>query len=169
LTTGEEELQAKNRRRATLLDDYADYLHRRWGEGCADAVVLAREITALGYRGSVRTVRTYLHPLRSGQPVPPPRAARPPTVREVTSWILRRPDTLSPDEQARLQQVLAQCPQLDSAAAHVAAFAEMMCGRHGDRLDAWTPGWPRSRPTPWFRCTASQAGCAATMTPSAPA
>ena len=135
--TGEEELQAKNRRRATLLDDYADYLHRRWGEGCTDAVVLAREITALGYRGSVRTVRTYLHPLRSGQPVPPPRAATPPTVREVTSWILRRPDSLTLDEQARLQQVLTQCPQLDAAATHVAAFAEMMCGRHGDRLDDW--------------------------------
>jgi transposase len=135
--TGEEELQAKNRRRATLLDDYADFLHRRWGEGCTDAVVLAREITALGYRGSVRTVRTYLHPLRSGQPVPPPRAATPPTVREVTSWILRRPDSLTLDEQARLQQVLTQCPQLDAAATHVAAFAEMMCGRHGDRLDDW--------------------------------
>jgi transposase len=135
--TGEEELQAKNRQRATLLDDYADYLHRRWSEGCTDAAALAREITAMGYRGSVRTVRTYLHPLHSGQPIPPPRAATPPTVREVTSWILRRPDTLSPDEQARLQQVLAHCPQLDSAATHVATFAEMMCGRHGDRLDAW--------------------------------
>ena len=64
--TSEEELQVKNRQRPTVLDDYADYLHRRWAEGCTDAAALAREITTMGYRGSIRTVRTYLHPLRSG-------------------------------------------------------------------------------------------------------
>jgi transposase len=60
-----------------------------------------------------------------------------PTVREVTSWMLRRPDTLTRDEQAGLAQVRAHCPELDAAARYVAAFAEMMCGRHGDRLDTW--------------------------------
>jgi len=28
-------------------------------------------------------------------------------------------------------------PGLDAAPAHVTAFAEMMCGRQGDRLDEW--------------------------------
>ena len=37
----------------------------------------------------------------------------------------------------RLKQVLAHCPQLDAAATHVAVFAEMMCGRYGERLDDW--------------------------------
>jgi len=134
--TSEQELHVKNRQRATVLDDYTDHLHRRWAEGCTDAAALAREITTMGYRGSIRTVRTYLHPLRSGRPVPPPRTVAP-TVREVTSSMLRRPDTLTPDEQAGLAQVRAHCPQLDAAAGHVAAFAEMMCGRHGDRLDTW--------------------------------
>jgi transposase len=134
--TSEEELQVKNRKRAMVLDDYTDYLHRRWAEGCTDAAALAREIAAMGYRGSIRTVRTYLHPLRSGRPAPPPRTVAP-KVREVTSWMLRRPDTLTPDEQARLAQLRAHCPQLEAAAGHVAVFAEMMCGRRGDRLDAW--------------------------------
>ena len=101
-----------------------------------DAAALTKEITALGYRGSEQTVRRYLHPLRDGRPTPPARPAAP-TVREVTGWILRRPDTLEPGEQVRLKQVLAHCPQLDSAATRVAAFAEMMCGRHGERLDDW--------------------------------
>lgn len=70
--TGEEDLHVKNRQRVTLLDDYTDHLHRRWAEGCTDATALAREITTLGYRGSIRSVRTYLHPLRAGRPVPPP-------------------------------------------------------------------------------------------------
>ena len=51
--------------------------------------------------------------------------------------MLRHPDNLDADEQLCLQQVKAHCPELDAAATHVTAFAEMMCGRHGDRLDKW--------------------------------
>jgi transposase len=131
-----EDLQAKTLQRASLLDGYTDYLHQRWTQGCTDAAALTKEITALGYRGSEQTVRRYLHPLRDGRPTPPARPAAP-TVREVTGWILRRPDRLEPDDQMRLKQVLARCPQLDAAATHVAAFAEMMCSRHGERLDDW--------------------------------
>jgi transposase len=134
--SGLDELQAKTLQRASLLDGYTDYLHQRWTEGATDAAALTKEITALGYWGSEQTVRRYLHPLRDGRPTPPARPAAP-TVREVTGWILRRPDTLEPGEQVRLKQVLAHCPQLDGAAARVAAFAEMMCGRHGERLDDW--------------------------------
>lgn len=134
--TGLAELQAKTLQRASLLDGFTDYLHQRWAHGVTDATALTNEITALGYRGSDQTVRRYLHPLRDGRPAPPPRPPAP-TVREVTGWMLRRPDTLEPDEQARLKQVLAHCPQLDAAAAHVAAFADMMCHRHGERLDDW--------------------------------
>jgi len=33
--------------------------------------------------------------------------------------------------------VLTHCPHLEALASHVAAFAELMSGRHGDRLDGW--------------------------------
>jgi transposase len=52
--------------------------------------------------------------------------------------MLTRPEDLEHDQQTRLKQVLAHCAQLDAAAAHVTAFTEMMCGRHGERLDPWT-------------------------------
>jgi len=81
-------------------------------------------------------VRRYLRPFRSGRPVPPP-APVAPTVREVTGWIMRRPNTLDDREQTRLEQVLARCPHLEAATAHVAAFAEMLTGLHGDQLDTW--------------------------------
>ena len=51
--------------RPTVLDRYQPHLHRRWTEGCRDAAVLHAEITALGYRGSLRTVYRYLQPLRA--------------------------------------------------------------------------------------------------------
>lgn len=138
--SGLAELQIKTRQRTSLLDGYTDYLHQRWTEGCTDDAALTAEITSLGYRGSQQTVRRYLHPLRDGRPIPPARPAAP-TVREVTGWILRRPDSLDANEQVRLKQVLAHCPQLDAAAAHVSSFADMMCGRRGDRLDAWLDAW----------------------------
>ena len=32
------------------------------------------------------------------------------------------------------------CPHLDALAEHVSGFAEMMVGRHGERLDSWIAG-----------------------------
>jgi transposase len=58
-------------------------------------------------------------------------------VREVTGWILRRPDSLDDHEQTRLKEVLARCRHLEAASRHVAAFAEMLTGLRGDRLDGW--------------------------------
>jgi len=96
---------------------------------------LHREITALGFRGSYATVYAHLAPLR-GMPAPPAVPA-PPKVRHITSWIRRRPDNLGTDEQLQLTGVLAACSHLDALHRHVKAFAEMMTGRHGERLDTW--------------------------------
>jgi hypothetical protein len=87
------------------------------------------------FRGSHGTVYAHLAPLR-GMPAPPAGPA-PPKVRHITSWIRRRPDNLGTDEQLQLTDVLAACPHLDALHHHVKAFAEMMTGRHGERLDAW--------------------------------
>ena len=134
--TSLDELLAKTAERASVLDGFTAYLHQRWNQGCTDAAVLTKELQAQGYAGSDQTVRRYLRPFRHGRPTPPP-GPTPPTVREVTDWILRRPDTLDDHEQTRFKQVLARCPHLDAASGHVAAFAEMLTGLHGDRLDGW--------------------------------
>ena len=134
--TGLDELLIKTLQRASLLDEFKPYLHQRWGEGCTDAARLAAEITVQGYRGSEQTVRRHLQQFRSGRPTPKPRPAAP-TVREVTGWIMRRPESLTEEEQLRFKQVRARSPHLDATASHVAAFAEMLTGLHGERLDTW--------------------------------
>ena len=131
-----EELLAKTAERASVLDGFTAYLHQRWTQGCTDAAVLTKELKAQGYTGSDQTVRRYLRPFRHGRPTPPP-GPTPPTGREVTGWILRRPDSLDDQEQTKLQEVLAGCPHLGAASGHVAAFAGMLTGLHGDRLDGW--------------------------------
>ena len=129
-------LLAKTAERASVLDGFAPYLHQRWNQGCTDAARLTQELRVQGYAGSDQTVRRYLRPFRSGRPTPPAGPVAP-TVRQVTGWIMRRPTTLDAQEQTRLEQVLARCPHLEAATAHVAAFAEMLTGLHGDQLDTW--------------------------------
>ena len=115
---------------------FGPYLHERWNQGCTDAVQLHAEIQARGYRGSSRSVRRYLQPLRAAltAPVLPP---PPPTVREVTRWITSHPDHLTDEETAKLGQVQARSPRLSATAGHVTTFAEMMTRRHGEHLPAW--------------------------------
>jgi transposase len=120
----------------SLLDPFKPYLLERFTHGRTDAGALTREITALGYRGSERTVRSWLHPFRAGLPAPttPP---KPPTVREVTSWLTRHPDRLGEEEHLALKAVLDRSPVLSTTAQQVRAFAQILTERQGQRLRAW--------------------------------
>ncbi|MGH3814015.1 MAG: ISL3 family transposase [Pseudonocardiaceae bacterium] len=132
-----EELLATPRTgRPSVLDVYKPHLHERWNAGITNASTLYREITEQGYRGSRGTVAAYLAPLRVLGAAPPP-TPRLPQVRQITSWLLRRPEDLDTEQQLQLKQVLASCPHLDATATHVGTFAQMLTGRHGQRLDSW--------------------------------
>jgi transposase len=136
-TITSDEAVARAISRPTVLDRYQPHLHRRWTEGCRDAAVLHAEITALGYRGSLRTVYRYLQPLRAGIP---PAALTPSalTISEVTSWLLRKTEDLNPRQQQLLADVRGHCAQLDRLAEHVTSFAKMMTKRTGEQhLAGW--------------------------------
>ena len=60
--------------------------------------------------------------LPQAMPLPP----APPTVRDVTGWIARYPDSLTDDDRPRLKTVLERCPELQAASEGVRAFAVMM-------------------------------------------
>ena len=71
---------------------------------------------------------------------------------------MTHPDHLDRRDAAKLRGIRGRDPDLDRLTRHVRAFAAMMTGRHGDRLDTWitdvearhpaTPGRLRQQPAP---------------------
>lgn len=62
----------------------------------------------------------------------------PPKSREVTGWLMCRPDALDAHDQQRLACLRTQCPHLDHLADHVTSFAKMIIERTGaQELEAW--------------------------------
>ena len=118
------------------LDRFKPYLDARWNAGCTDAVRLTEELREQGYRGSSRTVRRYLEPLRATGGLAAHTAA-PPKPRQVTGWLTRHPDEVSESMKLRLKAILARCPELHTLADLVTDFAKILRNRTGERLTAW--------------------------------
>ncbi|MFE3730472.1 ISL3 family transposase, partial [Nocardia sp. NPDC059154] len=132
-----DQLLGAERVRDSLLDPFRAHLHDRLNTGCRDAATLAAEIRALGYRGSVRTVRRYVQPLREHLPLPAPIPA-PPTVRQVARWMTCRPDRLTDGDRVQLKQVLECSEVLRVTHRQVREFADIMTTRTGNqRIQSW--------------------------------
>ena len=98
---------------------------------------------ALGYNGSYPVVRDYLY---EHQPARTPLPPAPPTVRDVTGWLTRHPDSLTGDERPRLKAILDRCPELQAASGQVRAFAAMLTELTGQDLPQWISRRPQRRP-----------------------
>ncbi|MFF2548837.1 transposase [Kitasatospora sp. NPDC058063] len=122
--------------RTSILDPCKPYLHQRFAEGHTIARRLFEEIRQRGFPGQEQIVRVYVRRMREAFPdQDPPR--RKPSVRDVTSWITRRPDSLRDEDAQQLKEVLARVPALATFAEHVRAFAELMNDRRGQELKNW--------------------------------
>ncbi|MFI6986743.1 ISL3 family transposase [Embleya sp. NPDC050154] len=132
-----DDVVAKSLQRAHLVDPYLGHLHQRWNEGVRNAAQLCREIQELGYSVGELTVQRHLRRYRNGRGHAPAPGPKPPSVREVTSWIMTHPEHLADDDADKLRGLRERDPELDRLTGHVRTFAAMMTGRHGDRLDDW--------------------------------
>ena len=158
------ELLGKATSRESKLDQFTPYLHRRWNEGVTDAAALHAELREQGWAGSEQTVRRYVRPFRQAPAAPGPAPAVPKT-RQITRWLLTRPDRLRADEQAQLQAIRARCPHIDALAG-----ARHRVRRDDDRPHRQPrPGGlarPRWKPTTGPACAPSPPGSATTSRPS---
>ncbi|MFD9637504.1 ISL3 family transposase [Streptomyces violascens] len=132
-----DDVVAKSLQRAHVVDPYVGYLHRRWNEGIRNAAQLYREIQQLGYPGGELAVQHHLRRYRTGRGHAPASGLKPPSVREVTSWIMTHPEHLRDEDADKLHRLRERDPELDRLTLHVRRFAAMMTGRQGDRLEGW--------------------------------
>lgn len=133
--------------RTSVLDEFKPCLTRRWNQGCTNATQPHPEIRAEGWTGSLRAVQGYLRPFRGHQQVQVARSVAP-SLRRLTGWIMTHPDRLRPHDQVRLKEVLARCPELETAADRVRDFATMMTSRQGHRLKEWITATTAVAPAP---------------------
>jgi hypothetical protein len=120
--------------RASKLDPFKPYLDQHHDGGHGSITRLFREIRALGYDGSYPVVRDCLSGHQPARTLLPP---APPTVRDVTNWLTRHPDSLTEDERPRLKAILDRCPELQAASDQVRAFAAMIAKLTGQDLPQW--------------------------------
>ncbi|MFE0824674.1 transposase, partial [Streptomyces sp. NPDC058847] len=105
-----------------------------------NAAQLCREIQKQGYPGGELAVQRHLRRYRTGRGHAPDPGPKPPSVREVTSWIMTHPDHLRSENADKLHRLRERDPDLDRLTRHVREFAVMMTARHGDRLEDWITG-----------------------------
>jgi transposase len=118
-----------------LLGPHQDWLRQRWDEGIRSTEKLHAELRGRGYQGSLRTLRRLTARLRRDTAVPTPPPA--PPAKKVASWILTPPGDLRGDDRAALAQITGRCEELNETGVLVREFADMLCNRRGERLEAW--------------------------------
>lgn len=141
----------KHIQRPSILDEFLPYLESRFQAGSANAHELWREIKAQGYPGSPSQVSKWMawrrrRPEREAAEVAD--GLSPvvllPSAKELTRLLLRRPDTLSPQETWLLER-LHTIPEITTAGMLATDFQDIVCHRQADRLDDWLAQCRQSR------------------------
>jgi transposase len=128
-----------------VLQPYMPYLIRRWREGISHSRQLWREIQALGYTHSARTVRRFITLLRraveagyapasQGSPYTRPQG---PSARAVSFAMVCPAAKRSSDAQTYLKHLCEVDMRVARADALIQAFLAMVRERRGHELEAW--------------------------------
>lgn len=139
----------RSRRKKRLLDPYHPYLLKRWNEGCHNATQLWREIQAQGFEGHFTIVLTLIQQFRKAGGLPPnlrhlagktldaDSIRQPPSLRTLSSWILKRPENRKEEHEKLIEQIHAAQPKLDATLVLAREFASMIRGRKAEELAPW--------------------------------
>lgn len=134
------------KQRRSHLDWTTPYLRERWKAGERNGLVLWEELKRQGYQGSLRSIYRRIGRWRAGPRSRIPSSAAlalPPSPWEdltpgrVIGWIIARPETLHPEDQARLEQLC----ELDRTLAQARALTQRWLGfiraHSSEGLERW--------------------------------
>ena len=127
---------------------YDEHLRRRWSEGENNARVLHRELQAMGYRGSQRSVQRHVAAWvtteerarrgrrRTGR-VPTPARAAAPSPRQARWWLTLPSERLSESQRAFAARLMTGSEPIADATRLASSFALVLRDRKVDALDRW--------------------------------
>ena len=127
--------------RSQTTEPYAEYLKKRFQEGCRNAALLYREINAQGYRGGSATVRRLLRSWKDQLPVRYQRLESlsdfdAPAPRQAVWWLLK-PKELESDQKEYVRELQRLSPEISSGLKLVKEFQSLLVGKQADRFDQW--------------------------------
>ena len=132
-------------RAGQVVQPYMAYLIRRWREGCTDSMQLWRELRALGYTSSSRTVSRFITRLRRASEAgwapetqtSPYTRPQGPSARAVSfTWVCPAAKR-SQDAQLYVGQLTQGDPSIAQAYTLSQAFLALVRERRGNALEAW--------------------------------
>ena len=121
--------------RPGLLGPHQAYLRQRWDEGIRSTERLHAELRARGYQGSLRTLRRLTARLRQDTAVP--RRRQRPRPRRWPAGSSPRPATSPTTTAPRSRRSPPAARNSTPPATLVREFADMLCHRRGEHLEAW--------------------------------
>jgi transposase len=130
------ERQAR-RRGPTKVHRFEAYLQQRWAEGCHNATRLFEELRRQGYQGSRGTVAQHVAKWRNSPEAVPTVRKQQITPKQAAIWITKPPGQLATEQQALLDQLAAQCPDLVKLRQFSTEFREALQSGQGQALRAW--------------------------------
>jgi transposase len=140
----------ERRRAPSILDPYEPYLDERWAAGCRNGRQLWREVRERGFPGGPKMVARWAQRHRTSpsphtpkpyvraaasRPAPPRRRAASP--RHVACLALARPERLTAEARALLEQVVVRNADVAAAVALAQRLAALVRDRASGELDAW--------------------------------
>lgn len=134
-------------KRGSQLEKYTAYLHRRWAEGCDNALQLWREITEQGYSGKAAMVRRYVMRLRKRMTnltqaerrrlLRSDMSFKAPSAKRARWWVVGSAEDLTAEQEAFIEQLCRLCPDAKRARDLAQDFQKMVNGREAERLEDW--------------------------------
>ena len=153
--------RSRRHRTSSLLDPFKPYLLNRWNGGCHNAAQLFREIRLQGFAGEVTIVRHFSRKLRQTSGLPPKVRSQqgeplkrdptqyPPSLRTLTSFIVKRPKNWMEEDEKTLFQISYGEDKLITTIKLAREFASIVRQRQSTELDIWLEHANRSGYRVW--------------------
>jgi transposase len=150
--------RARRYRTGQLLNAYKPYLVQRWNEGCHNATQLFREIQQQGYAGKTTMVRNFVQHLRQisqDKPINLDPSHRVPSLRELTWFILKRPEKRTDEDEKTLTLLSTEHPKLTTTIKLSRELAAIIREQDVSDFDVWLEKASKSHYRVWNNFAAS--------------